>query len=138
MILPLFALSNAGVAFNLGEIEATLTSSTSLGIILGLVVGKQVGITAGAWLALKTRLAVLPEGISIKQIYGGAALCGIGFTMSLFIANLAFAGEPILDSAKIGILAASLISATFGLLVLYMTTSYQKGKSAQENTAQAA
>ncbi len=127
-IMPLFALANAGVAMNLGDIGATLTSPTSLGIILGLVVGKQIGITAGAWIAVKSRLALLPEGIGFKHIYGGSALCGIGFTMSLFIANLAFAGEPILDPAKIGILAASLISGVVGLLVLHLGTRKGDGK----------
>lgn len=116
-IMPIFALANAGVALG-GEIGAAFGNTVTLGIILGLVLGKQIGVTLFAWLAVKLNLAALPENITWRQIYGVSALCGIGFTMSLFIANLAFDSAAVLDSAKIGILAASLVSGLIGWFLL--------------------
>jgi NhaA family Na+:H+ antiporter len=116
-IMPIFALANAGVALG-GEIGATLTSSITLGLILGLFLGKQVGILAAAWISTRMGIAALPSGVSLRQIWGVSMLCGIGFTMSLFIAGLAFADAALLDSAKVGILAASLLSGAIGGLVL--------------------
>ncbi|ARA93616.1 Na+/H+ antiporter NhaA [Rhodothermaceae bacterium RA] len=116
-IMPVFALANAGVALG-GDIGAAFGNSVTLGIILGLVIGKQIGVTLFSWLAVRLGLAQLPGGISWRQIYGVSALCGIGFTMSLFIANLAFDSAAVLDSAKIGILSASLISGLLGWFLL--------------------
>ena len=116
-IIPVFALANAGVALGGGAGEA-LSSSVSLGIIAGLVLGKQIGVMLFAWLAVKLRLADLPTGATWAQLYGVACLCGIGFTMSLFIGNLAFASPATLDLAKMGILAASVISGIMGWIVL--------------------
>jgi NhaA family Na+:H+ antiporter len=116
LIVPLFALANAGVAIG-GDLGGALTSPIALGVIIGLVVGKQIGITLGAWLVVRAGLAALPEGVTWRHVYGGAWLGGIGFTMSLFVAELAF-GEPSLASAKIGILAASLIAGVGGYLFL--------------------
>jgi NhaA family Na+:H+ antiporter len=118
VIIPLFALANAGVHLggNLGE---ALTNRVALGIILGLVIGKPIGITLFAWLAVKSRLAALPSGTTWRAIRGVSLLGGIGFTMSLFIAGLAFPGAPQLnEDAKIGIFAASLVAAVSGMLVL--------------------
>jgi NhaA family Na+:H+ antiporter len=112
-IMPLFALANAGVSIGAGITDA-LTDRVSLGIIMGLVLGKQAGITLFAWLALRSRLAVLPADISWKDIYAVGWLGGIGFTMSLFIANLAFDGSSLLTAAKVGVLAASLVSGLTG------------------------
>lgn len=117
LIVPLFALANAGVAIG-GDLGGALTSPIALGVIIGLVVGKQIGITLGAWLVVRAGLAVLPEGVTWRHVYGGAWLGGIGFTMSLFVAELAF-GEATLALAKIGILAASLIAGVGGYLVLW-------------------
>ena len=114
-IMPVFALANAGVALTGGS---GMTSKVTLGIIIGLFVGKQIGVTLFAWLSVKLGWAELPTGISWKQIYGVSLLCGIGFTMSLFIANLAFVDAAILDNAKIGILAASVLSGLVGWIVL--------------------
>ncbi len=88
------------------------------GIIAGLVLGKQVGVTLFAWAAVKAGWAALPAGITWRQIYGVAWLTGIGFTMSLFIGSLAFEDPLLLDSAKIGILTASLISGIGGWILL--------------------
>jgi NhaA family Na+:H+ antiporter len=118
IIIPLFALANAGVHLggNLGE---AFTNRVALGIILGLVVGKPIGITLFAWLAVKSKLAALPTGMTWRSIRGVSLLGGIGFTMSLFIAGLAFPGAPQLnEDAKIGIFAASLVAGIAGFLVL--------------------
>lgn len=120
-IIPLFALANAGVALT-GGIGATLTSPISLGIILGLFAGKQIGILTFSWIATRTGLAVLPAGVGWSQIWGVSLLCGIGFTMSLFIGSLAFADPALLDAAKIGILAGSLISGVAGSWLLMRTS----------------
>lgn len=114
-IMPIFALANAGVALG-GDIS--LASPVTLGVIVGLFVGKQIGITIFAWLSVKLGWAELPRGVSWLQLYGVSLLCGIGFTMSLFIGNLAFTDVALLEGAKIGILAASALSGIAGWIVL--------------------
>jgi NhaA family Na+:H+ antiporter len=120
-ILPLFAFANAGVNLS-GMSLGKLLEPIPLGILLGLFVGKQVGVFTFAWLAVKSGLARLPDGVNFRQVYGAAILCGIGFTMSLFIGMLAFentaSGEVIITD-QLGILAGTLLSAVFGSLVLY-------------------
>jgi NhaA family Na+:H+ antiporter len=116
-IMPVFALANAGVAVE-GSLTATLGSPVSLGIVLGLFFGKQAGILGAAWLAVKAGVAALPDGVAWRQVWGVSLLCGIGFTMSLFIAGLAFADPALLDGAKVGILAGSLLSGVAGSLAL--------------------
>jgi NhaA family Na+:H+ antiporter len=116
-ILPLFAFFNAGVRIE-GSIVDTLAQPVSLGVILGLVLGKQVGITLFSWLAVKSGRATLPEGVDWGDLYGAACLGGVGFTMSLFIAELAFETPALGAEAKIGILTASLIAAIWGVVVL--------------------
>jgi NhaA family Na+:H+ antiporter len=118
VIMPVFALANAGVRIDFGTFFATLGEAVPLGIILGLVVGKQVGVFLFSWIAVKTGLAQLPQGVGWRKIYGAAALAGIGFTMSLFIANLAFTDAHILDTSKVGILSASFIAAILGTVML--------------------
>ena len=117
LIMPVFALANAGVTLS-GDLRAALSSAASVGIIGGLVLGKPLGILLFCWLAVKCRIASLPDGITWRHVAGVGALAGIGFTMSLFIADLAFENEAHLTSAKAGILAASLISAIVGSLAL--------------------
>jgi NhaA family Na+:H+ antiporter len=117
LIMPLFALGNAGVVLG-GDLAATLLNPVSLGIVAGLVVGKQLGITLFAWLAVKSGLSGLPEGITWRQVYGVGWLAGIGFTMSLFIADLAFTDSSFVDTAKLSILAASLIAGLVGWTIL--------------------
>jgi NhaA family Na+:H+ antiporter len=124
LILPLFALFNAGVAID-GRILDTIRNPISIGIILGLVVGKIVGISLFSWLAVHFKLAALPEGVTWSVVLGGGFLAGIGFTMALFIASLALTGN-ILDDAKLGIITGSLISAIFGVLILIGKKSGKK------------
>ncbi len=116
-ILPVFALSNAGVHID-GSVIEMLLHPISLGIIGGLVLGKFIGISLLSRLAVKLKIAVLPDGITWRQIYGVAFLAGIGFTMSIFISELAFNDEEQKQIAKVGIMAASLISAIIGMIWL--------------------
>ena len=120
-ILPIFALSNAGVHID-GSIIDMLIHPISLGIIAGLVLGKFIGISLFSKLMVKMKIAVLPEGVTWQQIYGVAFLAGIGFTMSMFISDLAFKDEEFKQIAKVGIMAASLISATIGMVWLSIAT----------------
>ncbi len=122
VILPLFAFFNAGVKIE-GSFFETLTQPVSLGVIIGLVLGKQVGIMLFSWLAVKSGKAALPAGVDWGDLYGAACLGGIGFTMSLFIAELAFETPALGAEAKIGILTASLVAAIWGLTVLYFQLS---------------
>jgi len=118
-ILPLFAFVNAGIAFGQLGIEQ-LVHPVTLGIALGLFVGKQLGVLAACAFAAALRLAGLPPGVRWIHIYGTALLCGIGFTMSLFIGSLAFeaTGENLLFDERLGIVVASLLSGAAGYLVL--------------------
>jgi NhaA family Na+:H+ antiporter len=117
-ILPLFAFFNAGVRIE-GSLTETLAQPVSLGVILGLVFGKQLGITLFSWIAVKSGKAALPEGVDWGDLYGAACLGGIGFTMSLFIAQLAFETPVLGAEAKLGILVASAIAALWGMAVLF-------------------
>ncbi len=117
LILPLFALANAGVAVG-GDLMTVLANPLALGVIVGLVVGKPVGIGLLSWLAVKSGRGVLPEGVTWPQVYGAGCLAGIGFTMSLFITDLAFDNETLIATAKIGILVASLASGIVGFVIL--------------------
>ncbi len=112
IIMPLFALSNAGVALNGFSVDRV-----TLAVVLGLAVGKPLGIMAAAFVATRTRLAALPTGVNWTALHGCAWLAGIGFTMSLFIATLAFEGTPLIDSAKVGILAGSFLAGLVGAIV---------------------
>lgn len=118
LIVPLFGFANAGVSLA-GMTPDKLLEPVPLGVTLGLFLGKQLGIGALALLAIRSGLARLPEGASWLQLYGVALLCGIGFTMSLFIGALAFPGAPFLvDEVKVGVLLGSLLSALAGIAVL--------------------
>lgn len=118
LIMPLFALANAGVVFS-SEAVAGLTSAPSLGIVLGLVVGKPLGILLFSWLVVRLNWAAMPVGATWSKLTGVAILGGIGFTMSIFIDNLAFAGNAELISlGKIAILIASVLAGVLGSLVL--------------------
>ena len=119
LIMPLFALANAGVAVvSPGE---ALAAPVTQGIVLGLVLGKQVGVLGAAWLAVRLGFAALPEQVRWPQLWGVALLCGIGFTMSLFIGSLAFPEGVLLDQAKVGIITASVIAGIAGALVILRT-----------------
>lgn len=113
VVMPLFAFSNAGVGLN-----GSLGGGVTLAVMLGLAVGKPLGITGAALVAVRLRLAALPDGVSWTALHGCAWLGGIGFTMSLFIATLAFDGTNLLDSAKVGILGGSILAGIVGVIVV--------------------
>ena len=118
-ILPLFAFANAGVSLA-GVSPSSLFSPVPLGIMLGLFIGKPVGITLISWLAIRLKIAQLPEGSTFRQIMAVSVLCGIGFTMSMFIASLAFTAEGADFStlSRLGILVGSTLAAIVGYLIL--------------------
>ncbi len=119
IVIPLFALANAGIHINFANIANIIFEPVSLGIITGLLVGKILGIAGVAFIAIKLGIAKLPQNSSMSQIFGVAALGGIGFTMSIFVADLAFAGnDSLIFQAKIGILTASLLAGALGFIWL--------------------
>jgi Na+/H+ antiporter NhaA len=117
-VVPVFGLANAGVRLDGETLRAAAGSPVTLGVVLGLVAGKAVGITAGTFVALRTGWGVLPGGVRWSHLMAGATLAGIGFTISLFITDLAFHDPLLREQAKIGILAGSLIAAVLGTLLL--------------------
>lgn len=125
LIIPVFALANAGIPVAFSELPTTLSHPVTLGIMLGLVVGKLVGISGFSWLAIRLGLARLPRDVRFTQIIGVSLLGGIGFTMSIFIAELAFNQHAqLLLQAKTGILFASLIAGILGILWLYRVSDH--------------
>ena len=133
-ILPLFAFANAGVSLT-GLTLGSLASAVPLGVMLGLCVGKPIGITLISYLALKLKLAKLPEGTNFGQIMAVSALCGIGFTMSMFIASLAFSADAHhYDTlSRLGILCGSTIAAVSGYLILRATLPVVRLSTIQDN-----
>jgi NhaA family Na+:H+ antiporter len=118
VIIPLFVLANTGVVLSGSTFNDTESLHIGAGVIAGLVIGKSLGIILGAWLIVRSGITGLPEGVRWGHIVGVALLAGIGFTLSIFIAELAFDGTPYIDAAKLAIFAASIISAVAGLLLL--------------------
>ena len=116
-IIPIFALANAGVALSLSSLGGN-TSAVALGIVVGLVLGKPIGILTGAWIAVRLGWSMLPQGVQWRQMVGMGCLGGIGFTMSLFIASLGFGESALLETAKLGILGASLLAGGIGVVLL--------------------
>jgi NhaA family Na+:H+ antiporter len=121
IVMPLFALANAGVVLGAGSLE-NLRHPISLGIILGLFLGKQVGVLGFSWIAVKTGLGELPAGCNMRHLHAVSVLAGIGFTMSLFIGGLAFPGLASYELVKVGVLAGSAISAVVGGTLLFAAT----------------
>lgn len=117
-IIPAFGLANAGVELSAETLEAAATSSVTIGVAVSLLVGNGVGITLFAMAALRSGVGVLPGGVRYGHLFGAALLAGIGFTISLFITDLAFEDQLLRDEAKIGILVGSLVSAVVGAWVL--------------------
>jgi len=123
LIIPIFALANAGIPLSFGSLGETLTHPVTLGVSLGLILGKFIGITGVCWMLLKTGIAVLPKDTRFTQIAGVSLLAGIGFTMSIFVAELGFAGHAEnLLMAKTGILAASILTGIAGYIWLYLVS----------------
>ncbi|MEU0568661.1 Na+/H+ antiporter NhaA [Nonomuraea sp. NPDC005983] len=120
VIVPIFALANAGVRLDAESLRTAVTSPISLGIVAGLLLGKFAGISLGTWLPLRFGWGVLPGNLVWGQLLGGAAVSGIGFTVALFIVDLAFDDPAVQSQAKIGILAGSLLSALFGWVIFRM------------------
>lgn len=118
LIIPMFALANAGVHLDAGTVSAVFSSKLVLAIVVGLVAGKTFGISVFALLTREIGLGRFPRGVDGGHVFGLGALGGIGFTVALFIASLAFSEESLQDEAKIGILAGSIISGVIGALVL--------------------
>ncbi len=115
-VVPLFALANAGVPLTRASLAAAVGSPVTAGVVLGLVVGKLVGISGAASLAMRLRIGALPEGVSGRPV---AAVAGIGFTVSLFIASLAYPAAALQDQARVGILAGWLLAAAVGAVLLH-------------------
>jgi NhaA family Na+:H+ antiporter len=133
LIVPLFGFANAGVSLDGLTVERVL-APLPLAIAAGLFLGKQIGIFGAVWLSVRLGFAGRPAGATWRQVYGVCLLCGIGFTMSLFIGALAFPGAPALvEEAKIGILAGSLLSAIAGYLVLRFAPGEQRLSEAEQS-----
>jgi NhaA family Na+:H+ antiporter len=118
VVLPIFALASAGVAIDAKALADPLAGRVVLGVSLGLLVGKPVGITLFAWLAVKTKLAVLPPGVGWGAIFAAGVLGGVGFTMALFITALAFDEPALAAASKLGVLGASTLAAGLGMACL--------------------
>lgn len=126
VILPIFALANAGVALG-GQASLSLLSPVSVGIVLGLVAGKPLGIFLFAWLTVRLGLAELPGSVTWRQLFAASCLAGIGFTISLFIAGAAFTDPALVATAKVAILIASILAALLGTIFLYLTSPSHAG-----------
>ncbi|MET0147960.1 MAG: Na+/H+ antiporter NhaA [Acidimicrobiales bacterium] len=120
LVVPVFALANAGVVLDRASLEAAVTGTVAWGVVLGLVVGKPLGIMTASALAVRLRIGVLPAGVALRHLTGLSLIAGIGFTVSLFVADLAFVGE-LLGEAKVAILAASVLAAAGGSILVRAT-----------------
>jgi NhaA family Na+:H+ antiporter len=118
VVVPLFALANAGIPLSAAALEDAAGSRITLGVIVGLLVGKAVGVLGAATIAVRLGIAARPAGVTTRHLAGLAVLAGIGFTVSIFITGLAFESESLQDEAKVGVLVASVVAATVGVLLL--------------------
>ncbi|HVE61332.1 MAG TPA: Na+/H+ antiporter NhaA, partial [Chitinophagaceae bacterium] len=126
LILPVFALANTGIVL-IPYWYYNFSSPNSIGIVLGLLLGKPLGILLLSWMMVKLQWASLPVDVNWKMVLGASVLAGIGFTMSIFISNLAFADKGLIEFSKIAVLVASLLAAIIGLAILFT------GKMTKEN-----
>lgn len=131
-IIPVFALANAGVSLDI-DAEKLFNTNIAIGVALGLLVGKVVGIVGFTLLTVKFKIASFPEGMNVRNLFGLGLIASIGFTMSLFIASLAFKNPEYIDQAKIGIFAASIIGGVLGYFVLSLGSKNKMQKKADEN-----
>lgn len=128
LILPLFALTNADVSMEGIGIQDMLSSTVVMGVFFGLLLGKPIGIMLFSFLTIKLRIAKLPENVNWLHMFGAAILGGVGFTMAIFVANLAYTDEVLITEAKIAILSASVLAAVIGFLFLYIEANREKKK----------
>lgn len=126
VIMPLFALANAGLVLSLAD----LRSSVTVAVFVGFALGKPIGVLTFSWLAVRSGIAIRPQELSWRLLGGGGLLAGIGFTMALFIANLAF-GKSLIDEAKLGILLASVFSAGTGVALLRWVPASERHSRAE-------
>ncbi len=136
VIMPVFALANAGVTFDMGVFQSNPAAlDVSIAIACGLFLGKPIGVLLFSWAAVRLDIAALPRGVTWPVLLGGGMLAGIGFTMALFVANLAYINDlqGLLDAGKIGILVGSLLSALVGTLVLLTFLPKQPPSNGEEN-----
>ena len=126
VIVPVFALANAGVELSPDTLDEVFTSSLTWGVTLGLLLGKPIGVTLGVWIAVRAG-ARLPLGVTWGQVVGMSLLGGIGFTVSLFVTELSFETEALLTDAKVGILLASALAGSLGYLLLRVVTRPARG-----------
>ena len=126
LVLPLFALVNAGVALSAEFVRQAFTSAVTWGVLAGLLVGKVAGVTGFSWLAVRLGWAALPGGVAWRHIVGAGLIGGVGFTVSLFITGLAFTDTVLVEEAKVGVLSASLIAGLAGYLFLLVVSREQK------------
>ena len=117
VIMPIFALANSGITIDINSIGAIIASPVSLGIIFGLVIGKQIGIFGVSYILVKLKVAKLPAQVTKRHLYGASVIGGIGFTMSIFVSSLSFADETVLATAKISIMIASILAAILGGII---------------------
>jgi NhaA family Na+:H+ antiporter len=134
LVIPLFALANAGVRLTADIVAEAATSAVTLGVVLGLVVGKLVGVTFASLAAVRLGVGRLPEGMGLRHLVGVGAVAGIGFTVSIFVAELAFDDPLVVDLAKIGVLAGSLAAGLLGAAVFAWSGRPRTLPSAEEST----
>lgn len=133
-VLPLFALTNADISFEGLDVGMMISSPVVLGVFLGLILGKPIGIMLLSFLTVKTKLASLPENVNWMHMLGAAILGGVGFTMAIFVANLAYSSDTLITEAKLSILMASLVAGIVGFLFLYFQAKATKSKSDKEDS----
>jgi NhaA family Na+:H+ antiporter len=122
LIVPMFALANAGITIPASELGDAFASRVTWGVMLGLVVGKMVGISAATLLAVALKIGRLPDGVTPRYVFGASALGGIGFTVSLFVTELAFGEAAQGTDARLGVVVASIIAAIIGTIICYPGT----------------
>lgn len=125
LILPIFALANAGVRLDGETLAGAAGSPLTWGVVAGLVVGKTVGITAATWIMVRTRIGTLAPGLTMSRVFGGALLSGIGFTISLFIVDIALDDPLQQNEARVGVLLASLVALVLGTIAFRLVDRFQ-------------
>ena len=128
LVVPIFALANAGLPLSVAAAEEALRSPVAIGVTLGLVLGKALGVLGATWVAARLGLGTLPRGVSWAEVAGVSALAGIGFTVSLFITTLAFEGSDAASDATIGILVGSVVAAVVGAAILARSARIEPGE----------